>query len=175
MSIFFLIPNLQVPKITLWNQKFKKKFCTSSWILIKIHYMKSHDVIFETRSIWTQNPRDNLKNLEAQPRGFWDCREGFEQNTRGKDLAEEYFVEIERGENDTARVQGATRAGEGRNAPGPSCPLNESGIVLPEFNFNHILRVSKITSCDFVFILWPWIIWSIIKEVKATHCMINHA
>ena len=64
-----------------------------------------------------------------------------------------YFVEIERGENDTARVQGATRAGEGRNAPGPSCPLNESGIVLPEFNFNHILRVSKITACDFVFIL----------------------
>jgi len=114
-------------------------------------YMKSHDVIFETRSIWTQNPRDNLKNLEAQPRGFWDCREGFEQNTRGNlknleaqprgfwDLAEEYFVEIERGEN-------------------------ESGIVLPEFNFNHILRVSKITACDFVFILWPWIIWSIIKE-----------
>ena len=68
-------------------------------------------------------------------------------------FAEEYFVEIERGENNTAQVQGATRAGEGRNAPGPSCPLNESGIVLPEFNFNHILRVSKITSCDFVFIL----------------------
>ena len=114
--------------------------------------MKSHDVIFETRSIWTQNPRDNLKNLEAQnTRGNL---KNLEAQPRGfLDLAEEYFVEIERGENDTARVQGATRAGEGRNAPGPSCPLNESGIVLPEFNFNHILRVSKITSCDFLFIL----------------------
>ena len=101
---------------------------------------RSREVFEIVERVLSKIPRGNLKNLEAQPRGFCD-------------LAEEYFVEIERGENDTARVQGATRAGEGRNAPGPSCPLNESGIVLPEFNFNHILRVSKITSCDFVFLL----------------------
>ena len=43
--------------------------------------MKSHDVIFDARSIWTQKPRDNAQNLEAQPRGFEHCREVFEQNT----------------------------------------------------------------------------------------------
>ena len=63
--------------------------------------MKSHDVIFETRSIWTQNPRDNLKNLEAQPRGFWDCREGFEQNTPRQSQkprgAAERFLRFSRG------------------------------------------------------------------------------
>ena len=39
--------------------------------------MKSHDVIFDTRSIWTQKPRDNAQNLEAQPRGFWALSRGF--------------------------------------------------------------------------------------------------
>ena len=36
-------------------------------------YMKSHDVIFDARSIWTQKPRDNAQNLEAQPGGFEHC------------------------------------------------------------------------------------------------------
>ena len=40
--------------------------------------MKSHNVIFDARSIWTQKPRDNAQNLEAQPRGFEHCREVFE-------------------------------------------------------------------------------------------------
>ena len=141
-----------------------------------------------------------LKNLETMPKTlrpperFLSIVERFlSKIPRG--FAEEYFVETERGENDTARVQGQFLEAMLKNLEAQprgfwalprGLPLNESSIVLPEFNFNHILRVSKITSCDFMFILWPWIIWNIIKAVteqykitvasimQATHDMINH-
>ena len=112
---------------------------------------KSHDVIFETRSIWLKlnsgrtiplsfrgqleryrsplvqfqqnTPRLNLKNLSAAPRGFWDCLGVF----------------CSKPSRQSQKHLGCA----------------SRFLRLSRGFWVHILLVSKITSCDFIYYTTP--------------------